>query len=144
MDYTHEPEELSLFFFSLRIVRPETAEAKQGGNRDAGDQDPVVTPGHLLRLSKNQGAKRGGDHHTAHAQTGDRPKPEASEKSRPDVKSHRIPERERALTKWLMFKVKVNHNYGAAQGFGADLTSGIILVFPLHDLMGNNKGRHLL
>ena len=35
-----------------------------------------------------------------------------------NVESHRIPEWERALTKGLMVKIRVNHNYGAAQGFG--------------------------
>jgi len=39
---------------------------------------------------------------------------------KPNVESHRIPERERALTKSLMVKIRVNHNYEAAQGFGAD------------------------
>jgi len=37
-----------------------------------------------------------------------------------NIRSHRIPEWEHTLTKWLTVKIRVNHNYGAAQGFGAD------------------------
>ncbi|MCF6313049.1 MAG: hypothetical protein L3J39_11410, partial [Verrucomicrobiales bacterium] len=46
-----------------------------------------------------------------------------------NVKSHRIPEWERALIKWLMVKIRVNHDYGAAQGLGAGSCS--LLVYGL-------------
>jgi len=43
-----------------------------------------------------------------------------------NVKSHRIPERERVLTKGLMVEIRVNNNYEAAQGFGADYCSAFV------------------
>ncbi len=47
----------------------------------------------------------------------------------PNVKSHRIPEWERALIKWLMVKIRVNHDYGAAQGLGAGFHEKVVKFY---------------